>query len=329
MIYYLCPDTDEPFSGIKKVYSHVDILNRCGMPARVLHGKRRFRCGWFCNTTLTTALKDAHITRHDFLAVPEFYNLVYLNPARNDGAAKVFGKVFGTPAKKVIFNHGTYLSFTGSSFEREGPANLHTDPRVTAAITVSEDGQEFLSHAFPALRTFRVCSSVNSDLFVPRQEKKDQICFLSRKNRDHAVAVISILKLRGMLDGYALAPIEGRSEWETAEVMKESSIFLSFGFPQGFPLSPAEAMACGCIVIGYHGMGGREYFLPDFCFPVETGNILEFARTVEGVITSLKFNPEPLKRMALRGSAHVREVYSPFREQEDVLRCWKTLLEEA
>jgi hypothetical protein len=328
MIYYLCPDTNEPFGVTKKIYAHVDILNRSGLPASVLHEKRRFRCDWFSNTTQTSSLGDTLITSRDLVAVPEFYNLLHLDPGRRDRSSRAYSKVFGAPAKKVIFNQGTYLTFSGNSFEQDQLVNLHTHTAVVGAMTVSEDGQEFLSHAFPSLRTFRIRSSVNTDLFGPRAGKKDQICFLPARNRNHAVNVINILKFRGMLGRYGIVPIEGLSEWETAKVMKESSIFLSFGFPDGFSLSPAEAMACGCIVIGYHGMGGREYFLPEFCFPIETGNILEFARTVEGVIISLRFNPDPLRKMALRGSTFIRETYSPFQEGRDVLRCWKTLLEE-
>ena len=35
---------------------------------------------------------------------------------------------------------------------------------------------------------------------------------------------------------------------------------LSFGHPEGFGLPLAEAAACGCALIGYTGLGGREIF---------------------------------------------------------------------
>lgn len=327
MIYYLCPDNNEPFGGIKKIYNHVDTLNRCGLPALVLHGKRAFRCDWFANTTRTAALNDVTITKDDCVAVPEFYNRMYMNPSRRDYPSKVFRKVFATQAKKVIFNQGTYITFSGNSLEKDELVNLHTDPSVIGTMTVSEDGELFLSHAFPNLPIFRIHNAVNTDIFFPGRDKKDQICFMTSKNLDHVVNVINLLKFRGVLAGYHLAPIEGLTESETARVMEESVIFLSFGFPEGFSLPPAEAMACSCIVVGYHGLGGREYFLPELCFPIETGNVLEFARTVERVISSLRINPEPLKKMMSKASSHIRSTYSPAREQEDVLRCWGTLLE--
>ena len=56
--------------------------------------------------------------------------------------------------------------------------------------------------------------------------------------------------------------------------MQESLLFLSFGFPEGFGLPVAEAFACGCAVIGYDGLGGRELFkyasqYPGLSFPVQ------------------------------------------------------------
>ena len=44
------------------------------------------------------------------------------------------------------------------------------------------------------------------------------------------------------------------------ELLQGSAMFLSFGHPEGFGLPVAEAMACGCAVVGYSGLGGRELF---------------------------------------------------------------------
>jgi len=50
-IYYLCPDWNNIQGGIKQIYRHVDILNRHGYSAFVLHRKWGFRCSWFHNKT--------------------------------------------------------------------------------------------------------------------------------------------------------------------------------------------------------------------------------------------------------------------------------------
>jgi glycosyltransferase involved in cell wall biosynthesis len=135
-----------------------------------------------------------------------------------------------------------------------------------------------------------------------------------------------MLKFRGALDDFEIFPIEDMSEKQTAEVLRESMIFLSFGYPEGFSLPPAEAMACGCIVIGYHGMGGREYFTPEYGFPVEMGDIRGFAHVVEEVIRTCNNNSLVLSNKAKNASAFIRDMYSKEREIEDVVKCWNSIL---
>ncbi len=51
------------------------------------------------------------------------------------------------------------------------------------------------------------------------------------------------------------------SREKVAEELKKSNIFLNIGYPEGFPFPPLEAMACGCIVVGYTGGGGNEFMI--------------------------------------------------------------------
>src|SRR5437870_2893463 len=50
-LYYRCPDSPKPFGGIRVIYRHVDILNKHGIEAFVLHDRAPFRCTWFENET--------------------------------------------------------------------------------------------------------------------------------------------------------------------------------------------------------------------------------------------------------------------------------------
>ncbi|WP_027188781.1 hypothetical protein [Desulfovibrio cuneatus] len=60
-------------------------------------------------------------------------------------------------------------------------------------------------------------------------------------------------------------------EWVTLHNMPQEAvattlaschIYLSTGFPEGFGLPPAEAMACGCVPVGCTGFGGWEFMRP-------------------------------------------------------------------
>jgi glycosyltransferase involved in cell wall biosynthesis len=113
---------------------------------------------------------------------------------------------------------------------------------------------------------------------------------------------------------------------EAAALLRDCAVFLSFGQPEGCPLPPLEAMACGCVVIGYHGYGGREYFRLELSYPVPVGDTIPFARTVEGVLQAYRNNPAPLQRQGAQAAAFVREHYSPAREEQDIVSFWRGIL---
>lgn len=50
-IFFICPDTNTPSGGVKQLYRQVDILNKNGFRAFILHGKYGFKCKWFDNAT--------------------------------------------------------------------------------------------------------------------------------------------------------------------------------------------------------------------------------------------------------------------------------------
>jgi hypothetical protein len=77
--------------------------------------------------------------------------------------------------------------------------------------------------------------------------------------------------------------------------MRDSLVFLSIGYPEGFSLPPAEAMSSDCFVVGYHGNGGD--FHEDYCRPVANGDILGYVQAVESVIDDWRHNRENLLDM--------------------------------
>ena len=86
--------------------------------------------------------------------------------------------------------------------------------------------------------------------FVPWDQKRNQIAFLTHKNTSDLAQVLKILSLRGRLKGWELVPIEGLDEAGVATVLGQSRLFLSFGHQEGLCLSNLEALACWCRLIG-------------------------------------------------------------------------------
>ena len=312
-IYVLCPDENKPSGGAKKLYRHVDVLNLNGWSATIVHRTPGFRCTWFDNATHVAYASDVKPTRSDYLVIPEVYG-----PAIPDIQPGV---------RRVIFNQGCYLTFHGYSLDKKQGAAAYLHPDVDAALVVSEDSRKYLRYVFPELEIFRLRYGIDPSMFRYQPSKKRQMAFMPRRGREDARQVINALNYRGALKTFELAPIEVMSEREAASVLQDSLLFLSFSRSEGFGLPPAEAMACGCIVVGFHGMGGREYFKPEHCYPVAQGDIAAFVREVERVVDLAERDPELLAERGRRAAGFIKEHYSLTVEESDIVQFWSGRVE--
>lgn len=305
MIFYYCPDAFSfPSGGTRTLYRHVDILNAHGIEAAVLHHEPGFRLRWFENATRVVALPEATATPDDWVVLTE-------------GQAHVVPQVF-PGLRKVIFNQGCFNTFGNYPLGYTGAYHYEDVPAVMVS---SEEIERYLKLAFPRSHIHRVVYGIDPALFFYDPSiKKEQIAIMPRKNLEDIKQVLCILRARGMT--LPITMIHDVAYEETARLLRESSIFLSFGHPEGFGLPPAEAMACGCTVVGYHGMGGREFFKEPYAFPVTFGDIAEYVRAVERVLDGT------LTVDRNGASLWIHQEYSLERESETVLRCWKAILQQ-
>jgi hypothetical protein len=316
-IYFICyPDIDRPIGGVKQIYRQVDILNQNNFRAFVLHKTPGFRCSWFANNTPIAYVDEVRQKglnpQTTFLVLPETY-------------ANSFAQIApGIP--KVIFNQNAYYTFGIPPGNIQPILSMYRHPELKATLVVSEDSYDYLKFAFslPALKRIQI--GIKPDIFYPGTAKKLQICFMPRKNSDHVQQVLNLLQVRGCLEGIKVISIHQQPETRVAEIFRESLLFLSFGYPEGFSLPPAEAMACGCVAVGYTGNGGREYFQADFSYPLAFGDILLFAKTVDNLLLQGKQNPEFLITKGLEASHYISNHYSLERESESIVQAWHEIL---
>ncbi|MDX2195082.1 MAG: glycosyltransferase [Cytophagales bacterium] len=336
MIYYFAPDYNGPAGGIKVIYRHVDILNTHGINSCVLHGKRNFRCTWFENTTMVQCVHDVQIKADDVVIMPEiFYHLLadlrinihekiknLIGHKTDYFAAKILWK---STAKKVIFNQNAYHTFL--DFDDNYLFKTDYIQHINSIITISENSKKYLEYSFGnSIKIYRVFWSLNRAKYSYNEAGKQHIIsYMPRKNTPHSSQLMRILQQRNKLPEYTFVPIHNMSETEVINVLQKSSIFLSFGYPEGLPLPPAEAMACGCIVIGYHGGGGEEYFHPDFCYHIPYGDILAFVQCVEDVAKDMLYNTAKYHSMRQHASRYILDTYSPENEINTLLQTIKYL----
>lgn len=110
---------------------------------------------------------------------------------------------------------------------------------------------------------------IDRSQFRPPKRKPDgplRVAFMPRKNKALAELIRDVFTARnsefGSADKMIWTDIQGRSHAEVPNLLTQNHIFLATGFPEGCPLPPLEAMACGCLPVGFTGFGGWEYMTP-------------------------------------------------------------------
>jgi len=306
-----CMDWTRPAGGVRKIYRQVDVLNAAGIEAIVMHQQQGFRCTWFENQTRVASYEQVEPRAGDLFMVPEIlaWQFVPLWP--------------GMP--KIIFSQNAYQTFSWRTPEHN--VNPYTHPDFKAVIVVSEDSRAYLNYTFPNLTVFRIRYSIDPTTFYFSSEKKRQIVYMPRKRERDAVQVVGLLKCRGLLNGWEIIKVDGKSEVETAHILRESAIFLSLSAQEGWGLPPMEAIACGCVTIGYDGGGGAEFMKEPYATPVESQDILAYTAAVERAIREIESKPQAVWERTRASSRFIHENYSPQIEAADILAMWNQVFE--
>ncbi|WP_404534670.1 glycosyltransferase [Bradyrhizobium ottawaense] len=299
---------------MRKLYQCVDTLNAAGLNAAILHAEPGFRCGWFENRTRVVDADMVTLGPRDLFVVPEIYGQSICDLPRN--------------IRQVIFNQNAYVTLRSLEDGSVNATPYTNNPDLALVLAVSEDNAEILRRTFPETPVRRLRVGIDPALYHPPQASKQRrLAYMPRKRPDDAAAVLAQLKLRGALDGWDVTAIDNRSEAETAELLRSAKLFLSFSSREGLGLPPLEALACGCIVVGYHGSGGREYFHPPFAIAVNDSDISAFVRTVEAIICNIDSDPQYTDSFMAKAFRFVSERYPMEAEEQDLLDIFGTLLQ--
>ncbi len=149
---------------------------------------------------------------------------------------------------------------------------------------------------------------------------------MSRKNYEDIKQAIQINNLRKNLIDWTIIDLNQLSHSEIAQTMNKSSIFLSSNLDEGYSLPSIEAMASGCLVIGYTGKGGNEYFKEEFSLPVPEKDIQQFALKLEEGIQKIEKQPNYLSNLALKARKFIDDHYSETIERKDIQTAWDSIL---
>ena len=185
-------------------------------------------------------------------------------------------------ARKVVFNQNAYRTFRGVDDAARAPTSRA--PTSPVRWSCRKTASDYLRYCFPDLTIGRIRHAIDPAIFHPEPGLRTrQIAAVPTKRPAELRQLIDVLTARGVLADWQFVRIEQMSEAEVARTLQASPLFVSLNKAEGFGLPPAEAIACGCRVVGFHGMAAREFFDEPFASAVEDGDVIGLARAVEDV----------------------------------------------
>jgi Glycosyl transferases group 1 len=240
-IVFFCPPVSVINGGIKHIFRMAEALIAQGHDAVVFEQNAQ-KPTWFSSTAPIIG-QGAITTSSDHL---------YVLPEDQPHILADFAKL---PQRKVIYSQNHFYGALGI-----GAAASYADYGVTDILCSSRTIYEHCRLRHPQVHAHIIPCSVDPAEFKSASEKKDVIAYMPRKRPIEAIYLRDMFRFTyPQFKKWKWKEIANVSEKEAARMMGEARVFLSLSRLEGFGLTPLEAMASGCVVAGFTGIGGREY----------------------------------------------------------------------
>ena len=238
------------------------------------------------------------------------------------------------------------------------PENVRWASLPVSFLAVSQPVAWFLKDVLHLPVAGIVRPALDRERYIPgdKSGKTIRIAWMPRKNKAlgeqiRGIAEAALFSAQGAgnetLPPLEWLPLHRMSATEVAEGLGRSHIFLATGFPEGFGLPALEAMACGCLPVGFSGFGGwdymrearsihqavcspaqlplRETIWPGNGFYATDGDVLGAALALKEAVTLFAHNDHFLETILSAGRV-TADSYSPTAQREEVRTVWTQLL---
>lgn len=252
--FILKEDVERPIGGVKQIYRLAVVLANLGYQSFIVQKTSEFRPSWFQSPVELKAISFSEFTNipldssSDVIVIPETFIPIF----------------FSLPhVPIVIFNQNMhYLHGEKMNIRPEFVHKVYSSTRLLHVLTVSRSDFSFALDLLPvnSSKVSVLINAIETEIFGFKFSANKSIAYMPRKNSEHVNIVLALLSKQSWFadSGWKLLPISNLSQIDVSKILRSSSIFLSFGYPEGFGLPLAEALSSGCFVVGYDGIGGRE-----------------------------------------------------------------------
>jgi len=223
---------------------HVVGLRSLGFEAYILASKKSLLdeyARFMPEDWIIIADKGLPVTPNDFVVIPEPWK-------------DILHRLHQVSVKKILHVQNPFYIFHGFSNVR-----MLNEYGLSGVISCSLFTTNYLSSIGLSTPIFTARPKIDR-VFFSETKKTLSVCYMPRKRRIESEFIKGLfISIYPKLASVEWIAIDGVSRELTAKIMGSSRVFLSLSWLEGLGLPPIEAMASGCIPVGFQGGGGTEY----------------------------------------------------------------------
>lgn len=336
---FLCPDRTSASGGIAVIYDVVALLNKSGYSAAVVHNgpgagypdypepvpmfytrtvwqtywrhsgpKAKLKMARERVASMARQLQPLDLKSTDVIVAPEFQ------------LAEAIEAFKGFPVVVFVQNPFALMMSYQRAVQRGMPPQSH----VKYWLGIADVCRTHMSVL--GLEPSAIFPVTMKPHEFPFQEKKQRlITYMPRKRPWEAAVISEALIRRNKILDYRIEALDNMPRSEVAAKLAESRFFISLLQLEALGFPAAEAMASGCIVIGFDGLGTAEYFDNTSGVPVTEGDVASVVESVERAVAEYETDPTRFDAMRSIASKRINERYSVEAFKSGVLDAWKKL----
>ena len=242
-IVYCLIETQAPRGGHKVGFRHVEALNELGFNALARLPAGKPAPSWIQHRALIEI--GGELQQDDILVLPE-------------DATTLLKHYAGAPQRKVVFCQNHFAAAAqGLGLLTRDEAVAYRD-YMACSRTVALWLSRFMAHdAVEVVPAF-----ADERRFRPTDKELAIACTPSKRPFEFAAIRTMVSRLYPGPNRWRWDALQSASEAEVARSFSRASLFLSLSRLEGLGMTTLEAMASGCVPIGFAGVGGQEYAAP-------------------------------------------------------------------
>jgi hypothetical protein len=309
-ILYISHDINQPRGGVGVLYDHVAALRENGFDAFIVHTTRAFRYPFARrDVPVLDASSSFNFLKTDILVVPEDH-------------ARFIKACRDLSCRKVLFCQNHFYVFRGIA-----PGQTWSEFGFTAYLCVSTPIRNAMERWFGVSASV-VRPSVDAIFFSEEIKPIDspiRIACMPRKGVNNLRLVQCLLTADGFSarTGLVWLEIDGLPKEQVAGRLRDAHIYISTSAHDGLGLPPLEAMAAGCLLVGFTGGGGLDYASPRNGVWVENQDPWVLAEALEQTVAGLRDPHAGPSLHAIRAGGQATALnYNRAQFERDLLAFW-------